>query len=132
MESVFFTLQHGNAMADCPRMIDHMRDLGTPDLSEAHSAYDSCWMWAELIAECLLQKFRAVLALALYFSLSIDCSEAVGHIDYMSVVAFYCNEQFERVAVFVCLLEVGLGTGAAGQTQLVLDAITTKLNVSRW
>lgn len=110
MQSVFFTLENGNTMNDFPRLIEHMRQLGMPDVSTKHISYNSGWMWAELIAAVLLGKLQQILAAALFFGLSMDSSEAVGHVDYESIVVYYCNSLFQREAVFAFLLEVGLNT----------------------
>ena len=128
MKSVFYTMENGHAMADFPRLIEHLRSLDTPGLSEMHDSYGSEWMWAELIAAVLVGKIRQIIAAAVFFGLSVDSSEAVGHIDYESVVVYHCNSQFQRVAAFAFLLEVGLNTDAAGHTNLVQEA-TARLEV---
>jgi hypothetical protein len=127
---VFFLLERGRPIYDYEELLQLLHHLETPDLSKKHVSMASGWQFAEAIDAWMLAELQRSVAEAPHVSISVDTSEAVGHVDYMDVEVYWCDQTtFKRECKFVALVEVGGNTDAQGITKLIKDVLVNYLKV---
>ena len=94
-----------------------------------HSSDDLGWEIAEALAEVTLKDTRNLVKDCAAFGLTLDASAAIDNVDYMNLEARVWAEGRLHLA-FLELRPLGLRTSAAGQFELVMEALPEILDMS--
>ncbi|XP_050523340.1 zinc finger MYM-type protein 1-like [Daktulosphaira vitifoliae] len=114
-----------------PFMAEHLKQYGNP--GRGFTSYLSCNIYEEIIkimAEKVLSTIIQEINDAHYFSISVDSTPDISHIDQLSLCIRYVNSDGSPVERFICFLD-HIGHKAENIAEAVFTILKTyKLNIA--